>query len=896
MDRLTEYFSGDELAASTWKKKYALKDKDKNILEDTPDDMHRRLATEFANLNQQRHYQNNIDNEKWNKLSNYGRHRDNLDTTSIYHLFKNFKQIIPQGSIMDILGNPFKIGSLSNCVVVGQPSDSYGGIMQKDEELAQLMKRRCGAGIDISSLRPRKALVTNAAGSSTGAVSFMHRFSHTTREVGQDDRRGALMITCDSRHPELLDFINIKVDLTTVTGANISVQLRDEFMEAVEKDTDYILRWPCEGTFTVSQKEYDEAEYTVFKRDKITGETTIVDNLYEVHHADGTFYWKKIKAREAFDIFVENNWISAEPGAMFVDRHWNYSPDGVYPKYRGRTSNPCGEIFMGAFDACRLLAMNLLCAVDNPYTSKAKLNLDTLYKVAYEQQWLADILVDLELQSIKKIISKIDSDPEPAETKRVEKELWTKLYDVCKSGRRTGCGPVGLGDMLAALGLKYDSDEAIEVIGKVFKTKMMAELDCTIDMAILFGPFEGWNPDEEFFIVGDDQNGYIPLQGRNAFFDMLLVEFPEQSRRMMFNGRRNVSWSTCAPTGTVAMMTQTTGGIEPLFSLEPHYRKRKINPNDTTSRVDVIDANGDKWMEFPVFHHQIIEWYKAILNEDGGNFTTLEVKSMLDNMPKETFESLLQDSPWSGSTANDIDWLKRVGIQAVIQKYTSHSISSTINLPKDVNPGVIKNIYLHAWKMGLKGVTVYRDTCRDGVLTRSSVKESKSKFPYYNSPERPKVLEAELTTVISKGNKYAVVVGLMEGKPYEVFAFIVPKETGDYKKLPGSITKNGKGHYTFEGDHLKMEKMELATEYIQEAYLCRLISMMLRHGAHIEDVVEQANKVEFTVASFPKAIQRVLKLYIKDGDIEGTCPACHEGKLIFQEGCKKCDSCSYSAC
>lgn len=480
MDELLKYFNGDDSASTVWSSKYCIKNKDKIAQESIPDDMHRRMAKEFYKEDSLSQCEKVINREDFNNLSLYGRTRRDLTEESIYQLFKGFKKIVPQGSIMDMLGNPYKIGSLSNCVVIGAPFDSYGGIMQKDEQLAQLMKRRCGVGIDISTLRPDNVSVSNAAGTSTGAVSFMHRYSGTTREVGQEGRRGALMLTIDCRHPDLEQFIDVKKDLNKVTGANISVKWRDDFIIAVQKDEDYILRWPIDTDLIIA---LPELSYNTLE--------SIPTNNGEV------IYVKRIKAREVFNKFVENNWLSAEPGAMFLDRHWDYSPDSVYEAYKGITSNPCGEVFMGEYDACRLLALNLMSIVDKPYTSEAKIDLNRLYELSYEQQILADDLVGLELKHILAILRKIESGLEPLEIKRVEMELWGNLYRVALGGRRTGCGHTGLGDMLAALGSNYCDETAQDLIHAVFSTKMRGELDATIDMSILRGSFEGWDRELE---------------------------------------------------------------------------------------------------------------------------------------------------------------------------------------------------------------------------------------------------------------------------------------------------------------------------------------------------------------------------------------------------------------
>lgn len=524
MNKHVKYFHGDEMAADAWLNKYAEKG------EETPNDMHHRLTAPLALVEKKYIKQERIFFNRYKKkyLSDYGRSRSDLTYDKIFSYLEKFKHVVPQGSIMSMLGSD-KIGSLSNCFVIGQPQDSYGGIMFKDQQMAQLMKRRGGVGLDISSIAPRGRAVNNAAKTSTGAASFMERFSNTTREVAQDGRRGALMLTCDVRHPDILEFINAKKDRTKVTGANISVMLRSDFMEAVKKDADYILRFPCDMEINQEPEEYNK--------------------LIEI--SNGVFI-KKVRAKEIYDSIVENAWENAEPGQMFVDNHWDYSPDSVYPQYRGVTTNPCGEIFMQMYDACRLLAQNFLSIVINAFEEDAYVDYDLLYEISYELQRLADDIVDLEIEHIDRIISKINSDVEDYEVKKIELDLWKNVRKVASSSRRTGSGFTALGDMLAALGLKYDSENAKEVLKEVMKTKMCAELDCTIDLAILRGPFKGWNPKLEF----DVEDG--KLIGKNKFFNIIANEFPHQASRMMRFGRRNVNWSTVAPTGTVNYLQHIT--------------------------------------------------------------------------------------------------------------------------------------------------------------------------------------------------------------------------------------------------------------------------------------------------------------------------------------------------
>lgn len=851
-----EYFKGDELAASVWEGKYAAEG------ENNPDDMHRRMAKEFARIENEYNKKqfsgfepsglkefNNFQN-----LSDYGKSRDFLTAEKIYMLFKNFKYIVPQGSIMSMLGVD-KIGSLSNCFVIGQPEDSYGGILQKDEQLVQLMKRRGGVGIDISTLRPSGTDVTNAAKTSTGAASFMERFSNSTREVAQGGRRGALMLTIDVRHPDVFEFVNIKKDRTKVTGANISVMLRDDFMEAVKNDDDYILRFPChlENGDVIGTLEESKEVVT-----------------------------KKIKAKELYDSIVENAWENAEPGQMFIDRHWNYSPDGAYEQYRGVTTNPCGEIFMQPYDACRLMALNLLSFVENPYTEDAYVDWVKLYEIAYEQQRLADDLVDLELEHISRILAKIHSDEESDEVKRTEIELWEKVYDVASAGRRTGCGFTALGDMLAALGVSYDSQQGCDFIEKVMRTKMEAELDCTIDLAILRGEFKDWDWTKEFPNFGEDD-----CTGSNDFYRLIWEEFPEQAERMVLHGRRNVSWSTVAPTGSVSILTQTTSGLEPLFS--PYYmRRKKVNPSDEGARVDFTDQNGDNWMEYPVLHPQFQRWMN--MNFD---YNMLKGENLSE---KDYVQKAFEMSPWYEACAPDIDWKKRVDVQSIIQKYTSHSISSTINLPNDVTKEEVAEIYIHSYDKGLKGVTVYRDGCRTGVLVTETAKPS-DKFEYHDAPKRSKSLPCEVHKTTSKGENWLVIVGLMENKPYEVFCV-----RNDFNisgnHLVGDLIKEGKGKYCLNIKDV-IEISEVTSEMTDEQeIITRMISTALRHGADITFIVEQLNKSHGDITSFSKAIARTLKRYVNEEKMvsRATCTECGSNNLVFEEGCLSCKECGSSKC
>lgn len=841
---LSNSFNGDELAQTVWEDKYKAKD------EHTPSEMHKRMADEFARI-EYNYIEDEIQKDP-TPLSDLGKElfeeykNQNYDGVQqkIYGKFRNFKHIVPQGSIMSQLGNTDSIGSLSNCFVIGQPADSYGGILQKDQELVQLMKRRGGVGIDISTLRPAETKVTNAAGTSTGAASFMERFSNSTREVAQNGRRGALMLSIDVRHPDVLEFINSKKDRTKVTGANISVMLRDDFMEAVKSDDDYILRFPCDTNI-----EFDSG---------FVPELAPYNELCQA----ATCQFKKIKAKELYDSIVENAWENAEPGQMFVDNHWNYSPDGVYDQYRGVTTNPCGEIFMQPYDACRLMALNLLTCVKNPYADKAEIDLALLERNAYYQQRLADDLVDLELEHILRILAKLRHDPEDQTIKQAEIELWEKIYEVASSGRRTGCGFTGLGDMLAALGLKYDSDEALKVIDTVMKIKMQGELKCTIDLAYLRGSFRDWDRNKEF--------------NANPFFKFIKDEFVNEAVKMHEYGRRNVSWSTVAPTGSVSLLTQTTSGLEPLFA--PYFtRRKKVNPGDDV-RIDFTDQNGDNWMEYDVLHPQFQNWIDREMGE-------MYRKSSPD------LEACFKLSPWYGSCAPDIDWKSRVEIQGIIQKYTTHSISSTINLPKEVTQEEVAEIYLHAFDKDLKGVTVYRDGCRSGVLVTETETPT---FEPKDATKRPKELPCDIYNVVAKGKKWTVIIGTLDNKPYEVFAI----EGHPITETPGLLVKVKRGVYNIITDKNTYEDVTSHMSAEEEA-ITRLTSTCLRHGADTTFIVEQLDKSHGDITSFGKALARTLKKYISDEVLQeraSSCPSCETGELVFEEGCKQCKSCGYSAC
>lgn len=828
------YFGGDELAATTWMNKYAMKDREGNFLESSPDAMHKRMAREFARV-EQRYREHTHLNGSFKYLSAYGQSRKPLDESAVYDLFRNFRYVIPQGSVMSSLGNSNVIASLSNCVVLPEIYDSYGGIFYTDQQLAQLFKRRCGVGIDLSSLRPAGAVVSNSAGTSTGAVSFMDRFSNTTREVAQNGRRGALMITMDIRHPDVEHFITIKQDLSKITGANISVRLSDEFMQAVENDTLFQLRWPIDS--------------------------------------DQPSVVKPVKARELWDTIIRCAHHTAEPGLIFWDRQHHYSTSSVYPGFRNISTNPCSEIAMQGGDSCRLIALNLFSFVTNPFTREAAFDFEKFAEITYEAQRLMDDLVDLELEAVERIMQKIDSDPEPAHIKSVEQETWRLLYNAGKKGRRTGLGFTALADTFAALNIPFDSEEALSVMEKIMKTKCGAEFNSSVDMAIERGKFEAFDPE---------------IENQSAFVAMLREELPELHERMMRFGRRNISLSTVAPTGTLSMLAQSSSGIEPVFMLA-YKRRRKVNPADPAARVDFTDPMGDSWQEFTVYHHKLKLWMEI------------------------TGENDIARSPYAGSTAPEIDWMRRISLQAIVQKYTTHSISSTINLPSEVAMEKVGEIYHQAWKKGLKGITVYRDGSRSGVLVAADAgKEEKRKtVTESRPPKRPKELMAEVIRFSNHNEPWLAFVGLLEGIPYEIFtgkaqdAFVIPAYV-----TQGWVIKNhcedGKKRYDFrylDKDGFRVTIEGLSRSFDKEYWnYAKLISGVLRHGMplpHVVNLVENLNLYSETINNWKSGIERALKKFIPDGTeaVDRRCTECGDPEgLVYEEGCLKCKSCGQSKC
>ena len=826
------YFNGDELAATTWMNKYAMKTKDGDYLELSPVEMHKRMAKEFAKI-EKNYKETDVVTEG---LSEYGKSRAFLSEKAIFELFDKFKYVIPQGSVMSSLGNTNVIASLSNCVVVPSVFDSYGGIFYTDQQLAQLFKRRCGVGVDLSNLRPNGAQVSNSAGTTTGAVSFMNRFSNTTREVAQNGRRGALMLTMDVAHPDIEDFIKVKQDLSKVTGANVSIRLSDEFMMAVVSDSDYTLRWPIDS-------------------EKPT-------------------YKKTVKAKKLWNTIIKCAHNTAEPGLIFWDRQHYYSTSSIYPGFKNSSTNPCSEIAMQGGDSCRLIAVNLYSFVDKPFTKEASFDFKKFYKVVYESQRLMDDLVDLELEAVDKIFHKIMNDKEPNNVKQVEIDTWKLLYKTGKKGRRTGLGFTALADAMAALGKKFDTQESIDVVDEIMKTKFRGEFDSSIDMAITRGKFEVFNTEIENF---------------SEFIQMVEKEFPDVYARMMKYGRRNISISTVAPTGTLSMLAQTSSGIEPVFLLA-YKRRRKVNQEAANAKVAYVDDMGDAYEEFDVYHTKLKEWMDV------------------------TGETDIAKSPYAGATAPEIDWMKRIEMQALVQKYTTHSISSTINLAADVSVDLVGEIYIESWKKGLKGITVYRDGSRSGILVAQDDKKEKKNSECFAEtifPKRPKKIEAKVVRFQNDYDKWVAVVGLINKRPYEIFtgkledAFLLPAWLEE-----GWVIKNkdeqGNTRYDFQfadkqGYKVTMEGLSRTFDKEYWNY-AKLISGVLRHGMPIPYVVDLVNNLSLydeNINTWKNGIARTLKQFVEDGTqaVDKKCPECGDPEgLIYEEGCLKCKNCGHTKC
>ena len=814
-ERSLEYFDGDELAANVFVTKYALTDRSGNVLETSPDDMHRRLASEYARM--EKKYPNPLSEEE------------------IYNLFKDFKYVVPQGSPMSGIGNPYQVQSISNCFVIDPPQDSYGGICKTDQELVQIAKRRGGVGFDLSTIRPKGLPTGNCARTTDGIEVFMDRFSNSCREVAQGGRRGALMLTISVHHPQIQDFIKIKRDLTRVTGANISVRLTDEFLHAVENNENFELRFPVDSS---------------------TPEVS-----------------RQISAKEVWDEIVSNAHATAEPGLLFWDNAKNYTPSDIYAKegFESKSTNPCGEIILSPYDSCRLMVVNLLSFVENPFEENATFNYEKMKEVVVKAQRLMDDMIDLEIEQIEKILAKIESDPEPDDVKKIEKDLWLNIERQAKAGRRTGLGVTAVGDALASLNIRYGSDESIDIVEKMYKTLALGAYESSCILAKERGSFP----------VHDHER-----EKGHPFLERIWEESPKIYELSKQHGRRNIAITTTAPAGSVSVLTQTTSGIEPAF-LVKYMRRKKINQDtDPHARVDYIDDTGDAWQEFDVYHHNFKSWMDT------------------------TGMSEVEDSPYDKATSNDIDWVQKVKVQAAAQKWVCHAISNTTNLPNDIDVDTVKKIYMEGWKSGCKGVTIYRDGCRSGVLVNSEDPQSADEpsFTSHSAPTRPTSLECSIHHATIKGEAWTILVGLMDGKPYEVMGglqkFIeIPRK---YKK--GIIvkhpykTKNSRYdlHIGKNGDSFVIKDIVSVFDNPNHAGYTRTISLALRHGAPIQYVVEQLQKdTEMDMFSFSKVIARVLKTYITDGTVSGKsiCENCGaEDTLVYQEGCVTCTACGSSKC
>ncbi len=827
-----EYFKGDELAARVWVNKYALKDSSGKIYELNPDHMHRRLAKELHRV--EKHYTNPLSEEE------------------IYEVLKDFKYIVPQGGPMSGIGNTFQIVSLSNCFVIGHenPADSYGGIMKIDQEQVQLMKRRGGVGHDLSHIRPKGSPVLNSALTSTGVVPFMERYSNSTREVAQDGRRGALMLSISIKHPDSESFIDAKMTQGKVTGANVSVKIDHDFMEAVRNNATYKQQYPIDS--------------------------------------DAPTYEKEINAQDLWKKIIHNAWKSAEPGILFWDTILNESVPDCYADlgYRTVSTNPCGEIPLCPYDSCRLLAINLFGYVEKPFTPEASFNFDLFRKHAHIAQRIMDDIIDLELEKIDSILDKIEKDPEDPEIKRVERRLWENIRTKAQEGRRTGIGITAEGDMLAALGLQYGSDDAIDFSEEVHKTLAVEAYRSSTFLAKERGPFLIYDPKRE---------------EENPFMNRLFEADPDLKEQMLENGRRNIALLTIAPTGTTSLMTQTTSGIEPVFM--PYYkRRRKVNPNDKDVKVQFVDEVGDSWEEYFVFHHKFVDWMEA------NGFDSDEVKGFSEDKLRE----IIAQSPYRGASSNDVDWVQKVKMQGRIQKWVDHSISVTVNLPEDISEEMVAKVYMTGWESGCKGITVYRDGSRSGVLISSDEKKKKEEPAGQASFKRPKELDAEIIRFQNNKEKWIAFIGLKDGLPYEIFTGIADEEilpipkTITHGKIIKHRNEEGTSRYDFQfTDRFGYKKtLEGLSHQFNKEYwnYAKLISSVLRHGMPLDYVVNLVDSMTFdneSINTWKAGVVRSLKKYVPDGTVAkhaAKCENCKEGTMIYQEGCLICTNCGNSKC
>ena len=831
-----EYFKGDELAARVWVNKYAVKDSFGNIYEKSPEDMHWRIANEVARIE--------------------AKYPNGLSAQQLFNLLDHFKYIIPQGSPMTGIGNDYQVASLSNCFVIGLDgsADSYGAIIRIDEEQVQLMKRRGGVGHDLSHIRPKGSPVKNSALTSTGLVPFMERYSNSTREVAQDGRRGALMLSVSIKHPDSEAFIDAKMTEGKVTGANVSVKIDDEFMQAAIENRSYTQQFPIDSDQPKVVKEIDAAAL-----------------------------WKKI---------VHNAWKSAEPGVLFWDTIIRESVPDCYADLGFKTvsTNPCGEIPLCPYDSCRLLAINLYSYVVNPFTPEAYFDFDLFKKHVALAQRIMDDIIDLELEKIQKIMEKIDSDPESEEVKGTERHLWEKIYRKSGMGRRTGVGITAEGDMLAAMGLRYGTEEATEFAEQVQKTIALEAYRSSVNMAKERGAFEIYNAERE---------------KENPFINRLREADPQLYEDMKKYGRRNIACLTIAPTGTTSLMTQTTSGIEPVF-MPVYKRRRKVNPNDTNVHVDFVDETGDAFEEYTVFHHKFLTWMEANGYDPNKRYT------------QEEIDELVAKSPYYKATSNDVDWLMKVKMQGRIQKWVDHSISVTINLPNNVDEDLVNRLYVEAWRSGCKGCTVYRDGSRAGVLLSTKKKDDKKEGSCECAKTRevvevrPRVLEADVVRFQNNKEKWVAFVGLLDGRPYEIFTGLQDDEEGIV--LPKSVTKGriiknfdeeGNKRYDFQFENKRGYKMTvegLSGKFDKEYWnYAKLISGVLRWQMPIEQVIKLVSSLQLdseNINTWKNGVERALKKYVQDGtEAKGVkCPNCGHETLVYQEGCLICKTCGASRC
>ena len=832
-----KYFKGDELAARVWVNKYAVKDSFGNIYEKSPEDMHWRIANEVARIE-----------DKYPQA---------LSAQELFDVFDHFKYIVPQGSPMTGIGNNYQVASLSNCFVIGLdgPADSYGAIIRIDEEQVQLMKRRGGVGHDLSLIRPKGSPVKNSALTSTGLVPFMERYSNSTREVAQDGRRGALMLSVSIKHPDSEAFIDAKMTEGKVTGANVSVKLDDEFMKAAVENRPYMQQFPIDSKEPTYKKEINASAL-----------------------------WKKI---------VHNAWKSAEPGVLFWDTILRESVPDCYADLGFRTvsTNPCGEIPLCPYDSCRLLAINLYSYVVNPFTPEAYFDFEKFKKHASMAQRIMDDIIDLELEKIEKIIEKVDSDPETDEVKWPERHLWEKIYKKSSMGRRTGVGITAEGDMIAAMGLRYGTEEATEFAEKVHKTLALETYRSSVNLAKERGAFEIYDAVRE---------------ENNPFINRIKEADPELYAEMRQYGRRNIACLTIAPTGTTSLMTQTTSGIEPVF-MPVYKRRRKVNPNDENVHVDYVDETGDAFEEYIVFHHKFLTWMKVNGYDPDKRYS------------QEEIDELVAKSPYHKATSNDVDWLMKVKMQGRIQKWVDHSISVTINLPNSVDEELVNRLYVEAWKSGCKGCTVYRDGSRSGVLISTKKKEDKKEelnaltlLKRQVVEVRPKVLEADVVRFQNNKEKWVAFVGLLDGRPYEIFTGLQDDEEGIL--LPKSVTsgriiknydEDGNKRYDFQFENKRGYKMtvEGLSERFNKEYwnYAKLISGVLRWQMPIDQVVKLVGSLQLdseSINTWKNGVERALKKYVQDGtEAKGVkCPNCGHETLVYQEGCLICKTCGSSRC